>query len=88
MTLYLSISTMCLSTNLAVALVASSLVPLARAQNSAGSDAPGAPVGSTGNPAAQNAAGASGGEGGGLSKQNQIIIGVVVGVVALVASKY
>lgn len=87
MTLYLSISTMCLSSNLALALVASSLVPLARAQTSVGSDAPGAPPPNPGNPAAENAAGASGAGNGGLSKQNQIIVGVVVGVAALVASK-
>lgn len=77
------------STTLVLALVASSLIPNTRAQESDiwethGTDAPGDPPAKAGNNA-DNAAGASGHQGG-LGQRERIIIGVVVGVVALLAS--
>lgn len=83
-------STTSLSQTFALALVASTFAPLTLAQN-LGTDAPAngtdpSPA-SSGDAAAENAAGAAGAENSGLSKTSQTIIGVVVGVVVLVASK-
>lgn len=70
---------------LALALVASCLAGTVQADTGVGNDAPGSNP-DNGPTTAYNAAGASGSNGG-LSKTAQIVIGVVVGVVGLGASK-
>jgi hypothetical protein len=71
---------------LAWTLVASCLAATVQGDSSAGTDAPGTNPDS-GPTTAYNEAGASGSNGG-LSKTAQIVIGVVVGVVGLGASKF
>lgn len=91
MTSHTFLSTSPLSQTFALALVASTLPPFTLAQNR-GTDAPATgtdppPVSSGDDAAAENAAGAAGAENSGISKKSQTIIGVVVGVVVLGASK-